>query len=150
MPALQAIRLPDIDPPHLERPKVDLPNIDVGNALNDAAEAIGVRKRRRSPWPLALVGLSVAGATWVLMTNEGLRTRIGQMARAALDRVTSWQRDTFGQAASGETEPVAFTAAHTRPLSDDRWTESVDRSPDYPEGLGSDDPSRPEESALGV
>ena len=163
MATLQAIRLPDIDPPKMERPKVALPDgmpkldlpsvdlssVDVGDALTDAAQAVGLRKSRRSPWPFALAGLMIAGASWIVMTNQGLRTRLGELARAAGDRIRSWQRSVLGQA--DLSEPVAFTAAQTKPIPAERWSATDDgQTPDYPDGLGSDDSSRPEESALGV
>ena len=148
MATLQAIRLPDIDPPKLERPNVKLP--EVGDAIADAAEAVGLRRSRRSPWPFALAGLMVAGATWLLMKNQGLRARLVELTRAAREGITSWQRSAFGQASFAESEPVAFTAAETKAIPADRWTESDHQTPDYPDGLGSDAPSRPEERALGV
>lgn len=152
MTALPAIRLPDIDPTTLERPAVALPDglPSLGDAITGAAEAVGLRKPRRSPWPFALVGLMVAGATWIVMTNQGLRMRLGELARGAREGIASWQRRAFGPMTSDDTEPVAFTAAETRPIPPERWSETDDRTPDYPEGLGSNASSNPEETALGV
>jgi hypothetical protein len=136
--------LPDVDLSRLDLPKVDLSRIDVskvdvGKALTGAAAAVGLVKPRRSRWPFVLgAGVVVAAAGLVALNQALVRERLGR-AKAWIDEQVTAMR-----AAAAERDPVAFTAAETRPIEPASETTVFDdrHATDYPEGLGaSSEPS---------
>jgi hypothetical protein len=158
--ALPDIALPDIDRPRIsledaiakiELPAQDVPDVNIAQSIGAAAEAIGFRRSpRRARWPLAVGGLVLVGTVWGLVNSPRLRTRLRELANATREGIASWRRSAFGQATAEESDPVAFTAAHTKPIPAERWSDSEDGTPDYPDGLGSDAQPSPEDSAIGV
>jgi hypothetical protein len=153
MAALPAVRLPEIDVPKLNRPSVevpeafksmnvleiDIPDLDVARRLTDAAVATGLRPARRSRLPFAIAGLIVAGtAAWAVMNSRQLRNRIAELATSVRERVSSIRSSEWDQA-----DPIAFPAAETKPIQPEPWDRREDEdSPDYPEGLGSNNGDR--------
>ena len=127
---------PKFEMPEFEMPKVDLsnleiPKVDVGKAIADAATAVGLTKPRRSRWPFVIgAGIIVAVAGWTAMNSSTVRDRLSQ--------AKSWITERVGDMRSGEfEEPVAFTAAETKPIEDSIDTIVSDpMSPDYPDGFG--------------
>lgn len=152
MRALSEVRRPDVDLSKIERPKIDLPDsvskfdwpkidlssVDVGRAVAGAAAAAHIGRRANRPrWPLAVGGLIVAGlATWAILTNEMVRSRLAVAANSVRTRLESLR------AADDELEvdrdPIAFDAAQTQPIEPAPYadTASVDAT-GYPDGLGS-------------
>lgn len=135
------VRMPDFERPKLEMPEfelpkidlsnVEIPKVDVGKAIADAATAVGLTKPRRSRWPFVIgAGIIIAVAGWTAMNSSTVRDRLSQ--------AKSWISERVADMRSGEyEEPVAFTAAETKPIEDSIDTVVSDpMSPDYPEGLG--------------
>src|SRR5664279_3093987 len=87
------IHLPDVDIPRaiskVDWPQVDLSSIDVGKAVRGAAAAAHIGRRRHRPrWPLAIGGLIVAAlASWVILKNDALRTRLADAVGTIRDRI---------------------------------------------------------------
>jgi hypothetical protein len=126
MSALPTLRLPDIDLPAMDRPTID---------LTEAITSLDPRRRRRSRWPFALGALVATGlATWALVTNPQLRTRVARIASGLMERVATIRSNRDDQYA---TEPIAFPAAETKPIDDSSLTDGSGEAPDYPAGLGS-------------
>ena len=153
MRALSEIRRPDVDLSKLERPKIDLPDSiakfdwprfdlstkDVGKAVAGAAAAAHIGRRSRRPrWPLAAGGLIVAGlATWAILTNETVRSRLAAAATGVRERLAAMRADDPDEL-DIDRDPIAFDAAQTQPIEPAPYadTASVDVT-GYPEGLGS-------------
>src|SRR5476649_940161 len=83
---LADVHRPDLELPetlsNLEWPKVDLSSVDVGKAVREIAVSAHIGGRqRRSRWLVAAGGFIVAAlASWVILSNDRLRTGL----RAAL------------------------------------------------------------------
>jgi len=130
--------MPDVDLSRLDLPKVDLSRIDVskvdvGKAIAGAATAVGLVKPRRSRWPFVLgAGVVVATAGLVVLNRTAIQERLGR-AKAWID-----EQATAMRAEGVEHDPVAFTAAETRPIEPaSETTGFADWSAtDYPDGLG--------------
>ena len=135
------VRMPDFERPKLELPEfempkidlsnVEIPKVDVGKAIADAATAVGLTRPRRSRWPFVIgAGIVVAVAGWTAMNSAAVRDRLSQ--------AKSWISERVADMRSGEyEEPVAFTAAETKPIEDSIDTVVSDpMSPDYPDGFG--------------
>jgi hypothetical protein len=156
------IKLPDIDLSDLKlsdmkMPDIDMPKVDFGQAKSDIGQAISsavkgtALDRRSSPtrWPLAVVGLVAAGiATWAILTNEALRNAIVDAGTS----VRRWFDDMWSNTRSEPMDPVAFDAAPTAPIHTDIPTADplYAGMTDYPEGLGSKEPTRNNGEAVKV
>ena len=144
--SLSEIRMPDVDLTKLERPKIDLPDSvtkfewpDVGKAVASVAAAANIGRRPSRRWPLAVVGLIVAGlAAWAILTNEALRARISSAATALRERISTMRSTDTDWLDMDRDEAMAFDAAETKPIETPAYTESAPvAGSDYPEGLGS-------------
>ena len=145
--SLSEIRLPDVDLTKLERPKFDLPDsvskfewADVGKAVAGAAAAANIGRRASRPrWPLAVGGLIIAGlATWAIVSNEALRTRIANAATAVRERISAMRSNDDEWLEMDRDEPIAFDAAETKPIETPAYADTTTvATSGYPEGLGS-------------
>lgn len=126
------VELPKFDLSKIDLSKIEMPKVDVGKAVSDAAIAVGLAKPRRSRWPFVLgAGVLVAVAGWTVMNSAAIRER--------LSRAKAWISDQVGamQAEDIDQDPVAFTAAETKPLQEPIHAPVSDSTTaDYPEGLG--------------
>jgi len=149
MPDMPDMKLSDIKMPDVKMPDVDMPKVDLGQAKSDISQAISsavkgtALERRSSPtrWPLAVVGLVAAGiATWAILTNEAVRLAIVDAGTS----VRRWFDDLWSNTRSEPMDPVAFDAAQTAPMHTDIPTPDplYAGMSDYPEGLGSQEPTR--------
>ena len=136
------IHLPDITIPSaiskVDWPLLDLSSIDVGKAVRGAAAAAHIGRRRHRPrWPLAIGGLIVAAlASWALLKNDGLRTRLADAVGTIRDRISTMKRSRFDQ--NEIDAPIAFDRAPTAPIEASAFTVSGTIEPtSYPAGLGS-------------
>jgi hypothetical protein len=148
--------LPDVNPPKAESPKFvmpermtdlrwsppDLSSIDVTRTLSDVAGSVNVRRQKRRPfWPFAIGGFVVASlAGWAILSNEAIRARlrdlVGEVRRRTQAALSDWNEGREVDPA----EPVAFTAADTKPIESGPFTEREDAdAAAYPAGLGSGD-----------
>jgi hypothetical protein len=139
---LPEIRLPEFERPTFEMPSLDLsgidlphidvPKIDVGKAIAGAATAVGLAKPRRSRWPFVLgAGVVVAVAGLIVINSATIRERLNRAKTSINERVSEMR------AGDEYLDPVAFTAANTKPIKPSRDS-GVSDSPaeDYPDGLG--------------
>ena len=151
--ALSDIPRPDVDLSKIERPKIDLPDsvgklrwptidlssVDIGKAVAGAAAAAHIGRRTRRPrWPLAVGGLIVAGlATWAILTNETVRSRLAGVASGVRERLDA-MRSGDSDGLDIETDEHRGSAAETHPIEPPPYadTTAVDAT-GYPEGLGS-------------
>jgi hypothetical protein len=136
------VHLPDIHLPdaitNFEWPKIDLPSIDLGKAVNDAAVAAHIRRPSRARWPFAVVGVLVAGAAWVVLTNKGLRARLASGSRALRAQVSAVRSNGLRAFGGTPSDPLAFPAADTaRQESSSIASDAPGNAADYPTGLGS-------------
>ena len=131
------IEMPKIDLTKLEMPKmdltkVDLSKVDVSKAMADAAIAVGLAKRPRSRWPIALGAMLVVTAAGVaLMNADPIRERVRQARR--------WIAGRFDGMSPGlmQDGPVAFTAAEPMPIEEPALDPMTTMQPaDYPDGFG--------------
>src|SRR6185295_4027064 len=100
-----------VDLSKVEMPKVDLSKVDVGRAMSDAAIAVGISKPRPSRWPFALGAILVVTAAGLAVMNASMiQERIAQARRWIAERMSEMR------AGGLEAEPVAFTAAETKPI----------------------------------
>jgi hypothetical protein len=152
MRALSEVRRPDVDLSKIERPKIELPDsvsrfdwpkidlssVDVGKAVAGAAAAAHIGRRASRPrWPLAVGGLIVAGlATWAILTNEMVRSRLAVAADSVRTRLEAMRAG--DDELEVDRDPIAFDAAQTQPIEPAPYadTASVDAT-GYPDGLGS-------------
>lgn len=152
--ALSDIPRPDVDLSKIERPRMDLPDsvgklrwpsidllsVDIGKAVAGAAAAAHIGRRTRRPrWPLAVGGLIVAGlATWAVLTNETVRSRLAGVANGVRERLDAMRSGDSDGLDIETDEPIAFDAAETHPIEPAPYadTTTVDAT-GYPEGLGS-------------
>lgn len=136
------IHLPDITIPSaiskVDWPQVDLSSIDVGKAVRGAAAAAHIgRRRHRARRPLAIGGLIVAAlASWVILKNDALRTRLADAVGTIRDRISTMKRSRFDQKEIDA--PIAFDRAPTAPIEASAFTvSSTIAATGYPAGLGS-------------
>jgi len=136
------IHLPDITIPSaiskVDWPQVDLSSIDVGKAVRGAAAAAHIGRRRHRPrWPLAIGGLIVAAlASWAMLKNDALRTRLADAVGTIRDRISTMKRSMYDQ--DEIDAPIAFARAETAPIEVSAFTVSSTIEPTgYPVGLGS-------------
>jgi hypothetical protein len=128
----QSFEMPDVDRPRIDLSGIEMPTVDVGKAITGAATAVGLVKPRRSRWPFVLgAGIVVAVAGLTAMNSTAVRERLGR-ARTWID-----ERLTAMRTRDEARDPVAFTAAETRPIErlPDAGAFGVPMD-DYPEGLG--------------
>ena len=125
------LELPEFEMPKIDLSNVEIPKVDVAKTIADAATAVGLTKPRRSRWPFVIgAGIVVAVAGLAALNSATVRDRLSQ--------AKSWITERVSDMRSGDyEEPVAFTAAETKPIED-----SIDAvvsdpmSPDYPDGFG--------------
>ena len=124
--------MPKVDLTNLEMPKVDLSKVDVGRAMSDAAVAVGLSKPRPSRWPFALGAIFVVTAAGLALMNASMiQERVAQARRWVADKMSEMRAEGL------DAEPVAFTAAETKPIDAPAWdTVPESTTADYPEGLG--------------
>ena len=124
--------MPKVDLSNLEMPKVDLSKVDVGRAMSDAAIAVGLSQPRRSRWPFALGAIVVVTAAGLAIMNASMiQERVAQARRWITDKMSEMRAQGL------ETDPVAFTAAETKPIEPSTWDTVPESTPaEYPEGLG--------------
>ena len=102
MRAMSGVRLPDVrvpdvdiskvdvskvDRPKIELPEFDLPRIDVRQAIDDAAVRVGIRRRRRSRWPLVAGFAIVVGLIAYALSRPMFRVQVERTARVARRRI---------------------------------------------------------------
>lgn len=142
-PDLSKLERPNLEMPDIDLSKIDFPRIDVGKAMNSAAVASGLVRRRRRRWPFVLGAAIIAALTaWALMQSTTVRERLDRAARIARERIDE-MRET-----EDRIDAVAFTSAETAPMDEGsfvadgyadvaRALDAVDATAnDYPEGLG--------------
>jgi hypothetical protein len=133
---LPEVRVPDVDPSKIERPRIDLsdiemPKVDVRRAIDDAAVRVGLRQRRRSPWPM-IGGLTIVlGLVAFVVTRPMVRLQLQQAARTARQRIETMrqERDVVTVDPTDVATPVASSA-----WTDDDVTAEVEVVPDGPTG----------------
>ena len=120
---------PTIDLPEFNVPSFEMPDIDVPKALNAAAVAVGLVKPARPRWPYALgAGLLLAAGAVIALNWAPIRARLNAMVAMATEQVSRMQ------SAQDADDPVAFTAAETKPQRPSETTGET--GADYPDGLG--------------
>ena len=130
--------MPDVDLSRLDLPKLDLSRldvskVDVGKALAGAATAVGLTKPRRSRWPFVIgAGVVVAAAGLVALNRAAIQERLGRAKAWIEEQVTAMRAE------RADADPVAFTAAETKPIESASETSVFGEWPatDYPDGLG--------------
>jgi len=131
---LPDVRVPDVDTSKIERPRIDLsdiemPKVDVRRAIDDAAVRVGLRQRRRSPWPM-IGGLTIVlGLIAFVVSRPTVRLQLQQAARSARQRMETMrqERDAVTVDPTDVASPVASSA-----WTDDDVTAQVDIVPDGP------------------
>ncbi len=144
LPDFSKFERPNLEMPDIDLPKIDFAHIDVQKAVVGAAVSAGLVRKRRRRWPLLLGGAIIVGLIGrALMSSSAARERLAQGAQWAKQRIADMRED------REPIDAVAFTAAPTKPIddggfvggpSDDPWA-SKTADDDYPEGLGSPDPT---------
>lgn len=125
--SLSEVRIPDLGRSsadlaqavsNVEWPTIDLPSVDLGRAIAGAAAAAHIGRRSRRPrWPLALVGLVVAGlAGWGILSQDAQRARLTRGARAIRERISMIRSDLQGRSKVNPGHAIAFSAAATAPI----------------------------------
>ncbi len=131
---LPEVRVPDVDMSKIDRPRIDLsdielPKVDVRRAIDDAAIRVGLRQRRRSPWPM-IGGLAiVVGLVAYVVSRPMVRLHLQQAGRTARQRIEAMRQ---------EREVVTVHPADVAsPVASSAWTEDdvtarIDVVPDGP------------------
>ena len=107
-------------------------------AVRGAAAAAHIGRRRHRPrWPVAIGGLIVAAlASWAILKNDALRTRLADAVGTIRDRISTMKRSMYDQ--DEIDAPIAFARAETAPIEASAFTVSSTIEPTgYPAGLGS-------------
>jgi hypothetical protein len=139
---LAEVHRPDLELPetlsNLEWPKIDLSSVDVGKAAREIAVAAHIGGRqRRSRWPAAAGGVIVAAlASWVILSNDRLRARLGAALGPIRDRLNTLRSTSYGHDEADRDQPVAFNAAPTAPIRESATGLGDTSATDYPAGLG--------------
>jgi hypothetical protein len=140
----------DIDLSKIELPKVDVSRADVSKAVENAAQAVGIRQKR-SRVPFVVAGIVTLGlVAWALFSSP-VTPRLREAAARARERLDEMRE----RRAFDEDDAHAFDASVAVPVEPSAYadaTSSTD-SPfaeppsDLPNGLGSDMPADMDEVA---
>ena len=126
------LEMPDLEIPKIDLSKVEVPKVDLAKAVAGAATAVGLAKPRRPRWPFVLgAGIIVAAAGLTVMNSATIRERLSQAKSWISERIADMRSADFDE------EPVAFSAAATKPIQDSIDTVAPgSAAPDYPDGFG--------------
>jgi hypothetical protein len=145
--SLSEIRMPEADLSKIQLPNLDMPDavtkfewrrIDIPKALAGVAAAVHIGRRPQRPrWPLAVGGLIVAGTIAVVLSNEGVRTRLANAINSIRERLMAMRTSRDDILELDVDDPIAFEAAETAAIEPPPYAEtSAFDATGYPDGLG--------------
>jgi hypothetical protein len=147
---ISKIEVPKIDLSRVDLPKVDVSRADVSKAVENAAQAVGIR-RSRSRVPFVIAGIVTLGlVAWALFSSP-IAPRLREAAARARERIDEIRERRFSE----EDEPRAFDASVAVPVEPSAYADATTptNSPfaepptDLPNGLGSEMPAEMDEVA---
>jgi hypothetical protein len=147
---ISKIEVPKIDLSRVDLPKVDVSRADVSKAVENAAQAVGIR-RSRSRVPFVIAGIVTLGlVAWALFSSP-IAPRLREAAARARERIDEMRERRFSE----EDEPRAFDASVAVPVEPSAYADATTptNSPfaepptDLPNGLGSEMPAEMDEVA---